>query len=257
MLDVTMTPNLLGFRVAGDARELEALYDDIWSLAGSEEDHVGDPDVAAMRERLLALCYDLRHAVHGDRGFEVTKDEFPSRWDEEGLPTSVDRATLSFEVLYPEAMYEVMAIGYLVRLRTHELSNGPGGNSLRGWADIAVWDSAACHARYYQSLVLKAVGQVATKGRYARIREHVTDAPPAIPAMYEQWLDILNEDHAMRSRKGRAENLSVAVRDMAQFHRSEQYWELKDKVDDFARERGTHRANVRVTDYDWLDEAEW
>ena len=67
MLTVKMTPHLLGFEIVGDYAELNSLYDAIHSLVGDIDDGRYSMSEAIACERLLALCYDLRHASMGDR----------------------------------------------------------------------------------------------------------------------------------------------------------------------------------------------
>lgn len=80
MLKVEMTRNLLGFKISGDYDALDKLYDAVWALTppdpGFPEDSRNDGGSWDTLEqmagtRLLALCYDLRHAYQGGRGLEV------------------------------------------------------------------------------------------------------------------------------------------------------------------------------------------
>lgn len=73
ILKVVMTPQLLGFKVTGDYDDLDELYDAVWALTVEDEDFPtgdrpkGNADERTMSTRLLALCYDLRHRMQGDR----------------------------------------------------------------------------------------------------------------------------------------------------------------------------------------------
>ena len=88
MLTVTMTPHLLGFAVTGDYDELNNLYDAVHTLVGDLDDGALSMGEAIARERLLALCYDLRHASMGNRsvrmidnGMDRDKAEWLDAWD--------------------------------------------------------------------------------------------------------------------------------------------------------------------------------
>ena len=77
MLEVEMTPNLLGFKISGDYDALNELYDAIWELTIADDDFPDDERMRGseneqiMSTRLLALCYDIRHAYQGSRGIEL------------------------------------------------------------------------------------------------------------------------------------------------------------------------------------------
>ena len=85
MLTVTSTPHLTGITIEGKEDELRSLYDAVWVLVGPSE--IQTPSLNAHNERLLALCYDLRHA-------------------------KLDSATKlkHTHILWPEAMFEVMML---------------------------------------------------------------------------------------------------------------------------------------------------
>ena len=89
MLTVTSTPHLTGITIEGNEDELRSLYDAVWVLVGPIE--IQTTSLNAHNERLLALCYDLRHAqIDSTPKLKHTR------------------------ILWPEAMFEVMMLNYLI-----------------------------------------------------------------------------------------------------------------------------------------------
>jgi hypothetical protein len=64
MIYVENTPNNTGVAVYGDHRDFEGLYEALHDIVGNEDEFVNHEVV---RIRVLAVCYDLRHAMMGDR----------------------------------------------------------------------------------------------------------------------------------------------------------------------------------------------
>ncbi|MCB8818349.1 DUF6904 family protein [Desulfosporosinus shakirovi] len=71
MLKVSATENLAGVTISGDQSDFETLYDSLHEIVGDEEDH---PYHEGARLRVLGVCYDLRHALMGDREIIMIKD---------------------------------------------------------------------------------------------------------------------------------------------------------------------------------------
>lgn len=263
MLHVEMTPNHLGFKVTGDYDALDELYDAVWTLTVAEDDFEtirkpGTPNEQIMSTRLLALCYDIRHAYQGDRGVELVDSGMDERLAEfHHLPAVEKNVAFSFNVLYPEAMYELMALNHLARRREGMLTGAGTAQTRRDQTGVPVLDPAICTVRHYESRVLMALETAASKGRYARILENVTENYYTVSALYTQWVDIINCDFARMSPKRRLEELSTVVRDMADFAHHGQYQELKADVDKHAEQFGCSREELEVPGLDFPETLKW
>lgn len=261
MLRVEMTPKLLGFKISGDWDDLNELYDAIWELTIADDDFPddkrlrGNVDEIIMSTRLLALCYDIRHAYQGSRNIELVH----SGMSEEdahyhGVPFVERNVVFSVEVLYPEAMYEVLVLSYLIQKRRSALAGRQTYWSVLVEDEKTLFDKQACVVRAYQAKLLEAVEKRATPGRFARIRKELAGGYHSIPRLYQQWVDILNNDHATRTEKQRAEGMSTVVRDMTHCLEHDQYIELVRDVNAYAESHGVTRDNVEVPGlYGWGD----
>ena len=67
MITIKPTEHLVGINVQGDYYDFEGFVDAVHRLTGiyPEEDY-SDPYYASCN-RLLGICYDIRHAYQGDR----------------------------------------------------------------------------------------------------------------------------------------------------------------------------------------------
>ena len=133
MLKVRNTKNLLGVTILGDYEDLSTLRDAISNYTNLYMSNQEDPRATHCYECVLGLCYDLRHAFQGDRGFEAVPNnaENLSRLAEivYGLPPQAKHSAakqrnlfksgnlyFSADILYPWAIYYL----YLLQSITEE-----------------------------------------------------------------------------------------------------------------------------------------
>lgn len=255
MLTVEMTPRLLGFKISGTHKDLDELYDAIWDLTVPDVHFENDPrppgtaDEVIMSTRVMALCYDLRKAYEGARNIELTdsgmheclKEAWPEVFQEHNV-------TFSVEVLYPEAMYEALALVYLSDRRDRYLSGNASPSSRDKKRETFLLDKPNAVVRNYLTRLLAAVESKATPARYRKIAKDVCAQRPNIPKLYQQWIDVQNIDFVNTAPEKRAERLSIVVRNLANFDCDQTYRDMKRRVDKLVREHNTWRGNVRVTE---------
>lgn len=259
MLTVTMTPHLLGFAVTGDYDELNNLYDAVHTLVGDLDDGALSMGEAIARERLLALCYDLRHASMGNRSVRMVDNGMnrdKAEWLGIALPP-LKNLNYVVEVLYPEAMYEVMMLGGLIRMRESELTK-KGRTVFDGMSDPRiVFDPVCCEVRRYQSLVMEAIHAQTTSATFVRIRNQVVEGEAKVSSMYTQWLDMINIDWCGMTQKKRQSSMSTTVRDISDYATDLSYVKMAKDIDKFVEEQGCPRVNVRLTGIDYPEDYEW
>ena len=142
MISIKTTPKLNGITIQGDFDDLNNLYEAISDyttfyidgiLNEIESDYVKEHGVAIkdmtteqrdtffqlnqseityfeeVRENILGLCYDIRHAYQGDRGVALVENGRELIYECEGdLPSK--NLQFSVEVLYPWAFYYLFAM---------------------------------------------------------------------------------------------------------------------------------------------------
>lgn len=261
MLQVKMTPHLLGIEVSGDYDELNRLYDSVWALVGYDHDKNARTSVqeAVGRERLLGLCYDLRHAYMGSRNVRMEENGMTreqAEWLGISLPP-LNNLYYSVEILYPEAMYEVMMLGSLIDSRRAQLIKKSSFSSYDADDPRVLFDPVCAMAAYYQSLVLEAVRSVVTANTFSRIRKQAAAGVRTVSTMYTQWMDLLNCDWCRLSADKRKSKLSTMVRDISDYWNNQEYLDMMYGINSYMRETGAVLANVHLSDAEYPEEYDW
>ena len=264
MLKIEMTPNLLGFKVTGDYGELDELYDAVWSVTmtddpGDSRFALGTPDEVSMSSRLLALCYDLRHACQGHRNVELVDNgmcDEKASWH--GIAAPEKNVCYSVEVLYPELMYEMMAINYLLKARKARILRERKSASALDLGAQMDMDAVEGCLRRFQGKVLDALSAECTPGRFDKIATDIGRFYSLVPEMYTQWLDVLDADYASMGKAKRAQSLATIVRDLAHFNHHEQYFEIKADIDAYMAKHPDVRGRSEVdVDVSWPKKLVW
>lgn len=127
MIKVRNTPRLAGITILGDYEDLKALYDAISNYCKLYLDHQDNVNAGHCYESILGLCYDLRHAWQGDRGYDALENnaaqlgsmasvlyELPAETENiiEEARDLYANGNLYFtvEVLYPWAIYYMFTL---------------------------------------------------------------------------------------------------------------------------------------------------
>ncbi len=115
MLQTKPTEHLMGVTIQGDYNDFSDLVDSIYSMTGLEV----DPShyYYGVKNRLLGLCYEIRHAFMGDREIVLQDNGMNSdkmKWHEMITPTS--NVYYSVNVLFPEAIFVAAAVPKMCNL---------------------------------------------------------------------------------------------------------------------------------------------
>ena len=106
MITIKPTEHLVGINVQGDYYDFEGFVDAVHRLTGiwPEEDY-SDPYYASCN-RLLGICYDIRHAYQGNRDILVRDNGLNRevmKWHK--LIMSEQTVYYSVNILFPEALF--------------------------------------------------------------------------------------------------------------------------------------------------------
>ncbi len=256
-----MTPNLLGIEICGDYDELNRLYDAIWAVVGHEYEQ--EPGITEqgviMRTRMLALCYDLRKAYEAGRNVRYVDngmDRDTAQYLGLGLPP-LQNLQYSVEVLYPEAIYEVMVLGDLVPRYQAKLIKKKSFSYFDAGDPRVVFDPVCAEVCRYQALVLEAVRERTSSNTFSRIRKKVAEGQSMVSGLYPQWVDVVNIDWCYMTPKKRQSGLSTVARDLADYFHNPEYLGLQQEIDAYVRETGATRDNVSLSGLDYPEDYEW
>lgn len=238
MLEIENTPNLTGVLIKGDRYDFENLYESLHHIVGTEEtvkDHYN------ARIRVLSLCYDLRHAMMGDRNAFFK----PHGLDEEdmaylSLVGSKHNLYLSFEFLWPELLFIVFSLEDFIPLYAKR-------------EKAYAWDATIMTVRHFQSLVAKLLEETVTPRQFSNIKKLMEPTSIQYEGYFTQYVDVQNIKWMNMTKEQRQKNLSVFAK---RFHpESTEYQKEKEAILKAAKEYNCHPSQIHYDrDYpDWVD----
>jgi hypothetical protein len=260
------TPNHVGITLYGDNLDFRNLYEAVEELLG-----VGDPaQENEVHTRILALNYDLRHAMQGDRETE---------WVDAGRRTSLLgevfggdagdgeasggkkprtlrpalNAYYKFNILWPEALYEVIALNGVIRQHASK-------RKLVMYSDmepkVCAWDPVYSQIRIFQSAVLKALREIQEPALHARQLKAIAEHYGYYNDYCTQFVDELNVTHLQLPPEKCVAHVATVVRRLTS--RSSAYDRVERAVMEVVRRHGVHPSEVRgVERYPDGYEIEW
>lgn len=114
MLTIKNTVNSLGVSILGDYNDFEQLYEALHNIVGEEGSY---DNYESSRLRVLGLCYDIRHAMQGDREYEMVDngiDEEIMKFRSMIIPKN--NVYLKINAFWPEMLYIQMVLNDFVVL---------------------------------------------------------------------------------------------------------------------------------------------
>lgn len=109
MLKVKPTEHLTGVTIQGDFNDFFELVDSIHRITGLDEDPT--EMYYGVKNRLLGICYEIRHAFMGDRDIVLEDNGMCDdimKWHEMITPTK--NVYYSVNVLFPEAVFMATSV---------------------------------------------------------------------------------------------------------------------------------------------------
>lgn len=240
MLHVENTENYAGVTISGDNYDFEELYEALHSIVGEEEDH---PAYEGARIRVLAVCYDLRHALMGTR----TAVNKPNGLDRErmrhlGFVGSDHNVYYQFEVLWPELLFVSFALNDFIEI--HERSK-----------TVHAWNAESAAVRKFQAAVGQCLQETLTEKKFANIKKYFSYSAYNNFAHYAtQYIDKLNIDFIKMDKEKRFNHISIMAKRIAV--RDQNYLNAQAQIREVAAEMGVSQLNIRFGE-DYPDEIDW
>jgi len=181
MISIQPTHRLTGVTVSGDVHDFQELYDALHTVVGEEGEY---PNYDAVRIRVLGVCYDIRHAIMGNRGAK----HVPNGLDRDGMRylsiTGSDmNIYLTFEVLLPEMMFVSYALNDFIHL--FERNN-----------KTHAWNSTSMAVRKFQSAFATCLEDTLTEKKFAQLKKYFLSSSLWNISKYDgymtQYVDMFN-----------------------------------------------------------------
>lgn len=249
MIFAKNTPNNTGTAVYGDYRDLEELYEAMHAIVGDEEEF---PSYDTARIRVLGICYDIRHALMGDREIEFVDNGMDAEKKKSmGVITPDKNVYLKFNVLWPEMLFVTMALNDFVRLYA-------GKNAKKGY-DVMVdrwniWNPSIAMVRVFQSAVLKCIKETVSEASFSRMINLMNKDYTWFDSYATQYVDNLNCRFIEMDKDKRMKSIPTMAKRLAEH--GDEYKQVKSEVLAAAREYNCPVSNIRPNvdypqDFDW------
>lgn len=239
MLAIENTPQLTGVLIKGDRDDFENLYDALHNLVGPEETIKDHYDV---RIRVLGLCYDLRHAMMGNRnaffkphGLEEEQMAFLS------LVGSKQNLYLSFETLWPELLFIAFALEDFISLYTKR-------------EKAHAWDANIMTVRKFQSIISQLLEETITPRQFSSLKKMMKPTSLQYKGYFTQYVDIQNMERLRLNKEQRQKNLSIFAK---RFNTDNPDYQLvKEEINEAAKEHNCPPSEIQYSE-EYPDVIEW
>jgi len=245
------TPNNTGVAILGDCADFENLYEALHTVVGNEDEFV---EYETARIRVLAICYDIRHALMGHREIEFVDngiDEEKKRYMSVLAPDK--NVYLKIYVLWPEMLFVTMALNEFLKLYAQKLAKKKYSYDLFTENKV-IWDKHIAQVRVLQAAVADCLKQTVSENVYARILNALNGRYVYVNRYITQYLDILNERFIKMNKDKRLKNLSAIAKRITE--RDREYYDLERQLMEDAQKYNCSVDDLRL-DLDFPEDIEW
>lgn len=222
MIFIRNTPNNAGVAIYGDYNDLEGLYEALHDIVGEEGEYL---HYEGARLRILGVCYDLRHALMGDRDYEFVDNGMDEDKRRKMSLLSPDcNLYLVIYVLWPEILFITMALNVFVEVYALKQVKASGSGELFDDKKV-IWDINIAQVRILQAHLAEVLQGTLSKHSYARIHNLLNENRVMIIKYITQYLDILNARFLKMDKEKRLKNISISAKRIAD--PNEEYFYLK------------------------------
>lgn len=255
MLQMKPTKHLIGINIRGDFNDLYDLVDSIYGMCGFDERP--DSPYYGVKDLLLGMCYEIRHAYQKSRNILVVDngmDKDAMKWHEITTPT--ENVYYSTNIFFPEALFVAIALP-----DTYSLSRRHYGRHSKYKGKVYEPRSLMRFYRDRSNLevlcaaVWEALGETIGEKEAEKLMEMRSQMEPDYYIDYMvAFVRKCNLRLINTKFKNRRDMLKEITR--ALMEKDEEYYGMEKKINDWAREFGKKTYQVR-TRIEYPEEIEW
>ncbi|NLI93454.1 MAG: hypothetical protein GX434_15105 [Peptococcaceae bacterium] len=251
MIFVKNTEFNTGVAIYGDYMDFENLYDALHAVVGDEEEFV---NYESARMRVLAVCYDLRHALMGDREIEFVDNGMDEEQKKRLAVLAPDKNVyLKIYVLWPEMLFVVMALNELLKLYAKKLAKTRYSMDLF-IENKVIWDSSVVQVRMLQAAVADCLKETVPDNTFARMLNVMNGKYVFFDRYITQYIDLLNHRFIGMNSEKRLKNISSIAKRIAE--QGQEYRDLEVQLRDEAGKRSCDINDLQLA-LDFPEEIEW
>jgi hypothetical protein len=256
MITIKNTENFTGVCISGDFNDLDKLINAFYSITIDEfsEKNKGHISIST---RLLGLCYDIRHALQGDRDVELVDNGMnEDKIRLHAIIAPKNNVYYKCNYLYPEMFFVMLALNELVKLRVSELAKSKYGYN-KVLDKNVIWDDIIAIIRYFQSEFMKCVKEVLTEASFSRWLKFMNGDYLNIEEISGQYVDLQNIKYINMTKEKRLKSLTTIAKQIADYRADSEYDEIKEVVAEAAKEHGCCEDDICLEGIEYPEEIEW
>ena len=256
MIRMENTANLAGVTISGDYYDFETVVDAFYQISIDEKDqkHTGYRNVST---RILGICYDIRHAMMGDRDILLTENGMNNeRMAFHSQITPRHNLYYSCNILYPEMLFAMKVLNDLVKLYMESLVK-PSESYFAAMSKEVLWDKHIPIIRSFQSAFTDCLKEVLTPNSFVRWKNLVFKSYTNTAGFCLQYLDLKNIEYLEINREQRLKKLSVISKRLADYDNDSEYSGIREHLREESYRQGCHPGDLKLIGYDYPDEIDW
>ncbi|APH03529.1 DUF6904 family protein [Bacillus weihaiensis] len=249
MLKAKATPNFAGITLSGDRDDFEGVYEALHKIVGEEGEY---EHVRGSRLRVLGVCYDIRHAMMGNREIELVDNGMdPDKMKWFSTITSEKNVYMSVNLLWPEILFVMMALNDFTKLYATKESK----KSYQPFEDYRViWDQSLIQVRLFQSVIAECLKETVTDAAYSRTLKTMNGSYFETSHYKDQYVDMLNLRFIEMDSEKRKKNITIMAKRLAE--KGTEYQTLERKIEQVAEKHGCSVDEVRFSQ-EYPEEIDW
>lgn len=257
MITAKPTKHLAGVEIEGEFLDLYELVESIHRIVGDTEDY--DDRYWAVKNRLLGVCYDLRHAYMGDRNVSAVDNGVSDdimRYHSVILPKN--NVHYSVEVLFTEAMFVALSIPKVCEIGVVEYDSAKQavkGDSRRPLPGSSVYQRDVALLQALRAVILSAFAEVVGEKALESLLELEGKSYLRFWDYYGQYVDCCNIEYINTEEAKRADKVRLISRRFLKD--SVAYQKLCEAIEVAAEQYGCSVHEINDPETDEYPEFEW
>lgn len=251
MIKVSPTKNLLGVTIQGDYYDFSELVESIYRITTCAEKY-GDI-YYAVSNRLLAICYDIRHAYQGDREVAL-KDNGMNKelmeWHE--VKASCENVYYSFNVFFPQAIFVAFSANKLCDYSSYY---GKNNNELLEQYPVTAFIGDKANIDILCAGIYQALEEVIGKEEMKKLLRLKNKEDEYYIYYLPQFIDKYDMDLLKTSVDKRANKIKTIARGIACKPKS--YYDLEYAFKTAANEQNVSIYELYDSRVEYPEEIEW
>ena len=251
MIYVQTTPNNVGVYVYGDYKDFDVLYESLHDIMWGENENI---IYESAMNRVMGACYDLRHAIMGDREIEFVDNGMNAdkmKWF--AKVCSDKNVYYRIEILWPELLFVMISLNDFVKLYAVKKSK------MRYDAMLYkenIWDSAIAYTRIFQAEAAKCIGSLFPKPMFSRVNNLLNKDYSIIDNYITQYIDVLNINFLKLDKEKRIRSIHGIAKKITEFNR--EYQILSYDIKDAAKKYNCPTSDIKLNNLeDYPEEIDW